>query len=140
MIEHSEHLDSKYFEISHTSDLAMWVCGDDLSDLMRNAADGMFALMGLVDEKGSVTSFDLKIPPGEVESLLVDYLNELLFYLDQEIVLRLINAKIDEDGLAMQMQATKLAGRDRYIKAATFHDLSLKETEKGLTAVIVFDV
>ena len=136
----SKTIEGKFKEIAHTADVALDVWGEDLWDLFRNAAQGLYALAGAVENKEETDRFDLRIPLGEEEQMLVDFLNELLYLLDKKWVVRLVEGEKTENGLRLSLDAARLAGRSREIKAATFHDLALKETEDGLRATIVFDV
>ena len=136
----SKTIEGKFKEIAHTADLALDVWGEDLWDLFRNAAQGLYALAGAVENKEETDRFDLRIPLGEEEQMLVDFLNELLYLLDKKWVVRRVEGKKTENGLRLSLDAARLAGRSREIKAATFHDLVLRKTEDGLRATIVFDV
>jgi len=75
----SKTIEGKFKEIAHTADLALDVWGEDLWDLFRNAAQGLYALAGAVEDKEKTDHFDLRIPHGEAERMLVDFLNELLY-------------------------------------------------------------
>ena len=80
----SKTIEGKFKEIAHTADLALDVWGEDLWDLFRNAAQGLYALAGAVENKEETDRFDLRIPLGEEEQMLVDFLNELLYLLDRK--------------------------------------------------------
>ena len=73
----------RWQEVEHTADLAVCVWGQDLPDLFRTAAQALFSLS--VDSGpgiASETTVNLSAP--DVASLLVEWLNELL-YLSEEL-------------------------------------------------------
>jgi len=47
---------------------------------------------------------------------------------------------IEEDRLLAEIQGVPLAGLDKEIKAVTYHNLNLRQTQRGIEARIVFDV
>jgi SHS2 domain-containing protein len=143
--EPSEHKDATGgFEIvDHTADWSLRVYGSDLANLLMNAAIGMSSL--LVAKLYSVqleVSRDLVIEAFDAETLLVDWLSELAYFAEQEqLVFRDFQLR---DVTRQRMTAHIRGGRapelQKHIKAVTYHDLSIDQTETGLTATIVFDV
>jgi len=73
-----------YEELEHTADWALRVRGRDLPALFENAALGMMELSGVQtgDEPGEVRQIELQAV--DTESLLVDWLQELLVALELE--------------------------------------------------------
>ena len=86
--------------------------------------------------------FPIEIESPDAESLLVDWLNELL-YLSQvhkRVLGRFEIAQMNET----ELRAVALGGpsphRAKEIKAATFHNLEITRHQGGYSATIVFDV
>ena len=74
-------------ETEHTADLALRVRGEDLPALFRHAALGMLSLLGGRIQPGQSAfrqSFRLQAP--DWETLLVDWLNELLYLIEEKKV------------------------------------------------------
>ena len=67
-----------YEEVEHTADIALRVWGEDYQDLLRQAADGLYALMGIVPRLNSHVDQRFVIPEWTPETILVDFLTELL--------------------------------------------------------------
>lgn len=134
----------RFEEIEHTADLALRVYGGDLQELFCNAALGMFSLMAdlalvrpQVERRASLESIDH-------ESLLVDWLNELLYMAEEhgEIYCAFTIATLSATEIVSQVRGAKYDSRKlvKQIKAVTFHDLSIKQAAQGYTTTIVFDV
>lgn len=132
--------DPKFFEVSHTADLAIRAVGKDYYGLLRSAEKGLYAVMGLVVNQSRTTKIEFSLPYLDQESLLINYLNELLYYVSTGMAPRLIGLETAHENVHFTTQADEVVHRSRDIKAVTFHNLSLKATDQGLEAVIVFDV
>ncbi|MBZ5571835.1 MAG: archease [Acidobacteriia bacterium] len=129
-------------EIEHTADRAFRVTGRDMAGLLENAARAMHAL----DEPRSTgepsATRQIEIDGVDRESLLVNWLNELL-YLEQTHHLVCERFHIDEiknHHLRARLETRECMRTDTHIKAVTFHNLKICETSEGLEAEVVVDV
>ncbi|MBL7157834.1 MAG: archease [Candidatus Omnitrophica bacterium] len=136
----------RYEEIPHTADIALRVYGKDLKILFENAAFGMFDIIADLDGLKRSISIDIKLKAPSKEELLVSWLDELLynFYTKGIIFFEFEIASINEDEIIAKANG-RLIGDNRNrlkreIKAATFHDLAIKEDSQGFSVEIVFDV
>ena len=132
-------------EIEHTADWAIRVRASDLAGLFAGAAQGMFGLLTDLLAVEPERSFAIALRAIDVETLLIDWLNELL-YLAEAHGLVFTHFTIDElvmDDFA-HLQAQVHGGRPaelfKMIKAATFHGLSIVRDDDGFKAELVFDV
>ena len=131
----------RWQEIDHTADLALHLWADDLRDLFVTAARGMFSLIVALDtiQPERATAIALEAP--DVEILLVDWLNELLYLAEVEGVA--FTFFEFEHLSATELQATVRGGPITdylsYVKAATFHNLAVARTLEGYETEIVFD-
>ncbi len=130
-----------YEEIEHTADWALRVWAPDLAGLLEQAALGMYELSGIRAYDRRREKRSLKIESTDAEGLLVNFLNELLHFLDQE------NIAFDEFDLAASeteaianLAGSTVAERKKEIKAVTYHNLLIQKKLLGLEAQIVFDV
>ncbi|MHB9024576.1 MAG: archease [Armatimonadota bacterium] len=127
--------------LKHTADIAIRVWGPDLPALFANAATALFDIMAESPAEESV-SHEVIVSSLDREALLVDWLNELIFLheVNGETYNRFIITVISPS----ELQATVIGGRTRRklktVKAATYHDLSIRDTAEGVEAHIVFDV
>ncbi len=129
-------------EIEHTADLALRVRGADYVDLLRNAALGMLQLSGVRPCAGPILKRTIEIQATDRESLLVAWLEELLFVIEtREMTFTSFDLHI-KNGLQLSanVQETPIETLMKHIKAVTFHDLKISQSEDGLEVTIVFDV
>lgn len=132
----------KFETFEHTADIGLRVFGKDDKELFVNAASGLLSL--LVKPKGIQAQSEkiIKIAEDNVEELFVAWLNEVLFYVTTR---NFIPKKISIDTISQRTINARLCGEVKQIpllteiKAATYHELEIKETEKGLEARVIFD-
>jgi len=128
-------------EIQHTADRALKVWAPDFQQLLQAAALGMYQLMEVDLSGGSLDVRELSINAPDDESLLVNFLNELLFLLESERVgFYRFEFSIHNRELCATIHGSRVIRQAREIKAVTFHNLKLRRTEDGLSTVVIFDV
>jgi SHS2 domain-containing protein len=130
-------------EVEHTADKALRIFGINLKELMISAAEGMTQLM-VADASKISTEIEksIELQAVDAESLLVEWLSELAYWAETEM---LIFRKFwITDVTATRLQATVLGGKvaelEKHIKAVTYHNLEIIQIPQGLEATIVFDV
>lgn len=130
-----------YERIEHTADLAIRVYGRDLPDLFANAAAALFDLMAVPPQ--SVRHLrEVVIESVDLEGLMVDWLNDLIFLheVHKETYTRFEIVAFEEDCLRAILYGGPTYVKVKTIKAATFNDILVAETDVGAQAQIVFDV
>lgn len=128
-------------EIEHTADWELKVWGLELSDLFEQAALGMYTLAGLVLQSKPRLSRSIEMQNVDSESLLVDFLSELLYFSEvEEIGFDSFDICIIGCVLKAKLHGAPLDKISREIKAVTYHNLAINEGESGLEVRIVFDV
>jgi len=138
-------LNAGFEEIEHTADWAIRVHAANLQELFARAARGMFSLLTDLSGLTPEHSFDIELRAIDVETLLVDWLNELL-YLAERHDLVFVTFNIHELSIAgeARLRATVEGNRPaelfKVIKAATFSGLSIRRDADDLEAELVFDV
>ncbi len=128
-------------EFEHTADWGLEVWAPDLAALLSQAALGMYALMGveLADEPRQSRELALDAP--DPETLLVEFLSELLFLGESEhLAFDLLEVQVDGTHLEAVVDGAPVLTQAKEVKAVTFHGLEVRETDRGLTTRIVFDV
>jgi SHS2 domain-containing protein len=132
------------FEIvDHTADWAVRVYGRSLADLFIHAAQGMASLM--VADPDAIErqeTIKIELDAYDAESLLVDWLTELAYWAETE---QKVGRTFEVTAISpTHLNATVHGGQadelQKHIKAVTFHNLAIIETDAGLEATIVFDV
>ncbi len=130
-----------------TADVCFKAYGRTLEETFANAALAMFELMLETEnvEPRIVKKIDLK---GEdLESLMFEWLNELLFYVDAEsLAFSRFDVLIDENRMRISAkvsgenidQAKHMIKTD--VKACTYHDMEIKQINGIWTARVILDV
>ncbi len=130
-------------ELDHTADLALRVAGVDLADLFATAARGMASLLVEPEAVTLSESALVTLSAPDVETLLVDWLNELLYLGERGKALSVYTAFEFATLTPTSLRATAYGGAvDHYeavVKAATFHNLEIRKTPEGYETEIVFD-
>jgi len=135
-----------YKEKPHTADWELKVWAPSLPELFAQAAQGMYALSGARMEPESQISRTLDLQAADLETLLVSFLDELLFMGEQEgLAFERFELQVDEtseDSYKLQgkVHGARLAHLAKEIKAVTYHNLSVARTQRGFEVNIVFDV
>ncbi|MFN7036422.1 MAG: archease [Bellilinea sp.] len=128
-------------ELQHTADWALRVWAPDRAELFRQAALGMNTLMGLNFEEEPGGRVDLHLTAEDDESLLVSFLNEILFYLEiDRIGFEDFPLKLNGNRLDAELWGKPIRSIEKPIKAVTFHNLVVERGADGLEARLVFDV
>ncbi|RME06266.1 MAG: archease [Anaerolineae bacterium] len=136
-----ETTSSGFREIEHTADWELHIWAQDMPGLLEQSARGMYALMGARSAEGERIAREFELPFWDRESLLVDFLSELLFLtLEEKVLFDEYHLTLDENRLRARVVGLPLASLTKEIKAVTFHNLKVRETARGLEANVVFDV
>lgn len=136
----------RYEQFPHTADIGVRVFGKDLKELFANAAFAMFDLIADLEGMTGKTVETVKLEAADNESLLVAWLDELLyiFYTKQLIFYKFTIDELSEGKLrATAVGRPVAANRNRLkteIKAATYSDLKIKKTAEGYSVEVIFDV
>ena len=135
-------MNDRYEEIEHTADWALHVYGEDLEQLFRNAAFGMLALMGVSAAGRDRQELTLELDAPDRESLLVSFLEEILFQLEARglTAVQISFQNLTPEHVKAQLSCLPMDGIQKEIKAVTYHNLAIQNSGEGLETVIVFDV
>ncbi len=129
-------------EVEHTADWALKVWGVDLPDLFTNAAVGMMQLMDAMPAQHDPSVRTIEIEAIDRESLLVAWLEELLFGMEiRSVTYQDIRMQITGDtALEATIEELPLLAIAKPIKAVTYNELAIRPIQGGLEVTIVFDV
>ncbi len=136
----------KYWQISHTADLAYRIQGSSLAELYQNAAQALVATM--TDRRGlrPQEQRDITVEAPDREALLVEWLNHLLYLYDVDSflgrefeILELkddhLTARVRGEAFDPERHVSKTA-----VKAATYHHLEISPRDHGWQATVIFDL
>ncbi|AKB80344.1 Archease [Methanosarcina horonobensis HB-1 = JCM 15518] len=140
----------KYEYLEHTADIKFLAYGDTLEEVFENAALAMFNVIIDTGKVSGETAREVSLISPDMESLLVDWLSELLYLFEvDEIVFWKFQVKeIKEENGEYSIKA--LASGEEYypeshpfeteIKAVTYNQLELEKTAEGWKAQVVVDI
>jgi len=78
----------KEFEIiNHTADVGIIAYGADMNETFANAAKALFSLITELDDVEEAIYRDIELTAPDQESLLVEWLNELIYLFDAENII-----------------------------------------------------
>jgi len=130
-----------------TADVAFEAYGKDLNELFANSALAMFDVMINTKQIKPMIKKEVKIKGNDLQSLLFNWLNELLVYVDAEnLAFSGFDVKIDEKKLRLEAVCkgekidTKKHETRTSIKAATYHLMEVKKMKNVWQARVILDI
>lgn len=132
----------RYEELEHTADLALRIYGRTLRELFANAAYAMFSQLSNLEGIVPTLQREVRVEGIDYESLLVNWLNELLYLQDTrgEAYVAFEIHKLSRRRLQATVRGARTEDFHTIIKAATYHELSITKTHGWYMSTVVFDV
>ena len=140
----------RFLEEIGTADIAFEAMGRDLPELFREAADATTNVM--IDNPDAIEPREtrrIELSNDEVDMLLFDLLQELIYLKDSErLLLRIKEAHIDDKEGRYFLKATaegEPLDAQRHdqragVKAVTLHDFSVERVDGGWKAQVLLDI
>jgi len=136
----------KEFEIvDHTADVGIRAYGASVNQAFANAAKALFSLITELDNVDEVLHRDIELVAPDQESLLVEWLNELIYLFDTENIIfkrfditRLNSTRLKARGYGEKVDSSKHKLKIG-VKAATYHMLKVDKTN-GCQVQVLFDI
>jgi SHS2 domain-containing protein len=139
---------SPSFELfDHTADMGIRVRAASMSELIRPATQGLYAVIGrLIPQGGDAGRLTIEHCGGDPALLLRDYLQELLVLFEREH--RMVTAvevpAFNATCLAVRARTAlvdeRRSGYDREVKAVTYHELAIRPVPGGFEATVIVDI
>jgi SHS2 domain-containing protein len=135
-----------YEVFEHTADIGLYAYGSTLPELFIHAAQGMESLMVAPEQVQAQVSREIEVEGHDNISLLIAWLNELIFLFDTEY---LLFRQFQIDALTETQLKARVFGEpydaqrhdlSSAIKAVTWHEATVEKTEDGYKARIIFDI
>jgi len=130
-----------------TADVAFLAYGKDLNELFANAALAMFEVMVNTKKVKPEITKEVKTKGNDLQSLLFNWLNELLVFVDSEnLAFSQFKVKIDEKNLKLNAECLgeKIDARKHEIKtmvkAATYHVMKIEKIKDIWKAQVILDI
>lgn len=133
----------KYKFIEHTADIKFKSYGKSLNEVFENAVLAIAEYISRGKEVKSAKKKLIKLKGTDINSLLYNFLDELIYLLDADFFIT-AKAKVSIKGLNLKAElfgdnASNYKNLD-HIKAATYSEMHIKKTRSGWEAQAVMDV
>lgn len=135
-----------YRTLPHPADICVEVNGKDLKELFLNSAKALVSELGKIKKKSGTKNLTIKVNGIDKESLLINWLQELLynFYVRGLIFLSGKIKKLTEKELSADVKFLKFKKGNfvplKEIKAVTHHDVFISRDKDGFSVKILFDI
>ena len=138
----------KYEFLDHTADVKFLAYGKTLEEAFSNAALASYDVMTDVKKVKPVEEKTIEIKSKNKQSLLYDFLEELIVLTDMEGFLlskvKEIEIKQNKDNLTLKATILGDNGDNydvhTYLKSVTYNDMFIKETKTQVTIQVVHDI
>ncbi|RLI06875.1 archease [Candidatus Bathyarchaeota archaeon] len=137
----------RYLEEGPTADLLVEAYGSTLGEAFANAALAMFNAMTPLEKVEPRISRVIELENGDLEGLLYDFLDELLYINDTEnLIFSQIDVDVDAEKLRLKAQCRgepfnpEKHEAGAVVKAVTFHQMKIEETDGQWRIRVVFDL
>lgn len=138
-------MDKEFEVLNHTADVGIIAYGSDMKEAFANIAKGMFSLITELTVIEETEYRDIELSSSDQESLLVEWLNELIYLFDVENIIfnkfditqlgnTNLKARIFGDKVDSSRHELKVG-----IKAATYHMLRIDKID-GCRVQVLFDI
>ena len=127
--------------LEHRADFKIKVFGKTRRKLFLNALIGMNEFFGAQVFKKK-TKRKIRIESLDEESLLVDFLNEIIYLMqtNMETYDSVKFKQITRKRIEAEIFGHKVSSFDKEVKAATYHGLDIEKTETGFETIVLLDV
>jgi len=138
---------NKAFEvIDHTADVGIIAYGADIEELFSNAGLALFSLITELESIENKFHLDLEVSNEDIDSLLIEWLNELIYLFDVKHILfnrfdikilthKGLQATCYGEGFNAMKHTIKVE-----VKAATYHMLKVDKSDDGFRAQVILDI
>ena len=133
-----------YRFLDHTADALAECQGATLEDLLESAAHALYAVAFRATQARIDLDEVIEVAGENREEVLVRWLQELIYLME---VRYFVASVFQFERVGDTVVKARVAGytyhpdeRDAEVKAATYHEMAIKETEEGLATRILFDL
>ena len=137
-------MSEKFSLIEHTADIGIKIQGNNLEELFES---GFYGVLSIVAKRRPPESESkvVELTAPDKESMLVDFLNEILYLVNIEnwLPAKIVELNIDENNLKSVISGKKFSSTDiikTEIKAATYHNINIKKNVDIWETNVIFDL
>ncbi len=130
-----------YEILQHTADVRFRVTAATLEELFREAVDGLMEAMKPLTRGEGTPPETLTIDAGDLTSLLVDFLGEILLRCHvRRQSYELARISLSGTSLTATLRAHAVEGFAEDVKAVTYHEADVRRVDGDWTTMLVLDV
>ena len=128
--------------VEHTGEVCLQVRAESLAGLLAEAGRALGHLLSGSSAAEMSSARIVELRSHDRESLLVDWLNEILFLAETELWVPIEVAVLDvaDTMLRASVRGVAVSEAPSLVKAATLHRLRIEPSGDGLQAEVVLDV
>jgi SHS2 domain-containing protein len=132
--------------LEHPADIGFRAFGNDLPELFANAALAMLSIAGDPEAAGPREEYPIAVQSGDRESLMVDWLSEVLYWFDgKRIAFRDISVTALTDSALQAVARGEPRDPERHrarliVKAVTWHQLRVEQRDGQWVAEVYLDI
>lgn len=132
-----------YKLISHTADAGIEVKGKSIEEIFFYSTLGLYEIAGV--EQGEVKGKkEIDIEADTIEELLIKFLNELIYYINVKgLAGEIEKIEIKKDiryKIRTEINMRKIEKFEKEVKAATYHNISIRKRNGEFITTIIFDL
>lgn len=135
-----------YRQIDHTADVGLRITADSAPALFSEAAKGMFSLIVRGKPTLATETRNIRVQAHDWESLLVDWLRELLYlwHSENRRFCEVVSWTVAAHAISAVVQVDTINPASHVIrgeiKAVTYHQIAVETDARRWTAQVIFDV
>jgi len=135
-----------YDVLEHPADIGFRAFGETLPELFANSAVAMLSIAGEPAAAEPLQEYAIHLESGDRESLLVDWLNEVLYWWDgKRIAFRGFRVTAWNDYSVQAVGLGEPRDPERHqarliVKAVTYHQLKIEQRDGLWTAEVYLDI
>jgi SHS2 domain-containing protein len=132
----------KFEFLEHTADIKFRAYGRTFANLLENSALALSNHLSRNKKISSVTKKKISVSGEDKESLLYNFLEEILFLLDTEqFILSKSKIKVTDNLITADLQGDNVSKYDiDHVKAITYSEMYIKKNLKNWECQVVIDV
>lgn len=132
-----------------TGDIAFEAYGKNLSELFKNITEAVCASMANPKRVGCSEVRGFKLEAEKLEDLVYDYISEIVYLKDSEMLLfSKAEIRIEKEKKRQRVVATLFGEKiepkkhelKEDVKSVTYHMLNVERSQKGWKATIILDI
>ncbi len=130
-----------FCEVPHTADISFVVISNNLNNLFRDATLALLSNIKFNIKENLLSSKKIiELSSIDLESLLVDWLNEVIFLLENGNLIINIEPKINNLSLKVKINYIQIDDITFEIKSCTYHNLKINKYHNLYLCQITFDM